>query len=520
MADVLEANSATANDVQQQGDAKPNLDQEQLTEKVESGAGADAVTTKVETNGDAHAQDVKEEIKDVKDEKNDDVKDEKNGDLKDDENDDASGSPDRKRKDAPVSITAHERHPKRGRGGHRYNNRAATRYEEQPESDDPDEIRRQVQFYFSDSNLPIDAYLLDATGGHKNRPVPLKVICNFKRMRHFQPFSIVRDAVKASNFLDLNDDDEITRKVALSEEFTDDPQKNRLLLNRGSMSRSIYAKGFGEETKSTGLEIESFFEPYGPINSVRLRRSDDGGFKGSVFVEFYDDEGQQRFMDLDPKPQWNGKDLQIMTKQEYVDMKHDGIMDGVVKPRSPTRQNRYGGDRKFRGNDRRGGYDDRRERRGSGDYVDKDNWKARRDQDQRYDKRDHRDNRGGGGNRGRGRGGNRGNRGGRGGSSFNDGRKRRRDDDDEERDDADEVDKSNVPSRAEAEAKRVQVETDAIEKPADGEAAGGAEKETKTEDGVASEVKKVDEPAPQSKKRALEDEGDEEREAKKVKEVS
>lgn len=191
-------------------------------------------------------------------------------------------SPDNKRKEAPTSLSAHDRNDrKRARGGYQQksNRNIASRFDDQEESNDPDEIRRQVEFYFSDSNLPIDAYLLSATGGHRNRPVELKTIHNFKRMRHFQPFSAVRDAVKDSNFLDLNDNDEITRKVPLDEKFTDDPMHNRTLVHTKSMPRSVYAKGFGEETKSTHLDIEAFFAPYGPISSVRLRRQDDGAFK-------------------------------------------------------------------------------------------------------------------------------------------------------------------------------------------------------------------------------------------------
>ena len=220
----------------------------------------------------------------------------------------------------------------------RRNTRIKTRFDELPESDDPVEIRRQVEFYFSDSNLPIDTYLLDITGGHKNNPVPLKTIHNFKRMQHFQPFSAVRDAVKASNFLDLGDDDQITRKEPLDAKFTDDAVHNRTLVHSASMARSIYAKGFGEENKTSQLDIEGLFDPYGPVRSVRLRRHDDGEFKGSVFVEFANEELQQAFLALDPKPDWNDKELEIMSKQEYVDMKHQGILDGNVKPRSPTRQ--------------------------------------------------------------------------------------------------------------------------------------------------------------------------------------
>lgn len=422
---------------------------------------------------------------------------------------DDSKSPDHKRKDGRASISAQDRREnKRARGnysGPRPNANINSRFDDLPESNDADEIRRQVEFYFSDSNLPIDAYLLSSTGGHRNRPVELKVIHNFKRMRHFQPFSAVRDAVKESNFLDLNDNDEITRKIPLDEKFTDDPMHNRTLVHTSSMPRSIYAKGFGEESKSTHLDIEAFFAPYGPIQSVRLRRQGDGAFKGSVFVEFESDDAQRAFLDLDPKPQWDGKDLEIMSKQEYVDLKHQGIMDGVVKPRSP----RDFGGQKYRGKDRRGskGHDDRdrrrhddRDRRGSKDKFDKDDWKGRRDRDQRDDRR--------GGFRGRGdrgRGG-RGDRGGRGGRrhspDFIDKKRRRGSEDDGVREEQDERIK----------VKPMEVKTDeaagVAETKIDGKANGEAA-------GIAAE--EVQKQVAESKKRALDDEGDGQNEAKKVK---
>jgi len=411
----------------------------------------------------------------------------------------ASRSPEHKRRDQDVSLSAHDRDDRRrNRGGYggRGANKRKARFEDQPESNDPEEIRRQVEFYFSDSNLPIDAYLLDLTGGHRNRPVPLKVIHGFKRMRHFQPYGAVRAAVKESPFLNLTDDDELTRKMPLDERFTDDSSKNRTLVHTGSMPRSIYAKGFGDENDTTHLDIEAFFDPYGPISSVRLRRKEDGEFKGSVFVEFHNEEAQHQFLELDPKPQWNGKDLDIMSKQEYVDMKHQGIIDGDVKPKSSGMHSfKRGGDRgghrggRGRGRDR---HDD--DRRGSKEHYDKDDWRARRDRDNEGGRRE-------GGGRGHGRGRGRGGRGDRGGRrrspDFRDrDRKRGRRDEDDNREDGD--GDSRPPKRAEAEADKAQKDTT-------GDAKAGVTSEAK--DDVSG-----------SKKRAREDDGEGAGEAKKAKE--
>lgn len=444
-----------------------------------------------------------------------------------------------------VPVSAHERKSDhRGRGGPNKfagNRKPLSKFESQPESSNPTEIRRQVEFYFSDSNLPIDEYLLSLTGGSKNRPVPLKLIHSFKRMRHFQPYSAVRDAVKASKFLTITgDDDEITRNVPLDSRFSDDSVANRSLVHSMSMGRSIYAKGFGGETDSTQLDIEAFFAPYGPVRSVRLRRGNDNRFKSSVFVEFENEELAQQFLELDPKPRWvapkknvdgvlvskgnndktndeekqakesaaeekdteekvveeqagKGKaddhvdeeeevtELEVMSKQDYVDLKHEGILEGTVKPRSPTRGFRGG-----RGNNQRG----RGNKQGPRDWVDKDDWKDRRDRDQREDRR---------GGRG-GRGNKRGGRGGRSGRDDRDrGEKGHNDRRERDREDAKDI----PPTRAEAEAAR-DTKPGASAKAPREETNGSVESKKRDRDGADHrdvedrDVKKVKEDHPQN----------------------
>ncbi|KAF7536710.1 hypothetical protein G7054_g4316 [Neopestalotiopsis clavispora] len=244
-----------------------------------------------------------------------------------------------------------------------------------PETSDPELIRRQVQFYFSDSNLPTDKFLSGLTGLGENKAVPLKTITSFKRMRRFQPYSAVVAALKDSKELEVEGaegEETIKRKKAF------DPSRRQKI-----DERSVYVKGFGEETPSTQFDIEAFFAQYGETNSVRLRRGDDQGFKGSVFVEFADQETADKFLALDPKPKWKEHDLLIMPKLEYVEQKNKEIREGKREP-SDSRHRGRGG---FKGG--RGGSD---------------NWKDRRDRDQRNGHRDQRGGRGRGrGGRGRGR---------------------------------------------------------------------------------------------------------------------
>ena len=254
----------------------------------------------------------------------------------------------------------------------------------------------QVEFYFSDSNLPMDKFLLKTVGGSKNLPVPLTTLHNFKRMRHFQPFEAIVEAMKESDFLELVEEDaqppSVRRKEPLPEALNEGPDPDAIrIFEDKAMPRSVYVKGFGEEQRSTQFDIEAFFEPYGPVKAVRLRRSNDMMFKGSVFVEFASPALQERFIALDPKPKYQDKDLQIMSKKQYCDQKVEDIKSGKIKPNVPyDKPDRRGGGRR--------NYDDRdgkrrRDRDDDDDDDDRD-WRTRRDEDRKNGFRD--DKRGGG----------------------------------------------------------------------------------------------------------------------------
>lgn len=260
----------------------------------------------------------------------------------------------------------------------------------QPVSSDPVEIRKQVEFYFSDSNLMSDNFLYAKVEGHQNLPVPIGVIHSFKRMRHFQPYSAVVDALKESKILDVTDNGScVQRKVPIPEHLKGKPMVEiQKVYEDAAMARSVYVKGFGEELPSTQFDIEAFFAQHGSTNSVRLRRQTNKVFKGSVFVEFDSEVTQKAFLALEPKPKWKGNDLAIKSKKQYCDEKVDDIRAGKVRPHSGDRQSSH--------HDKRGDNDNR-------------DWRIRRDEDSKSGFKDRNGGRHKGfGSSGRGRGGGRG----------------------------------------------------------------------------------------------------------------
>ncbi|KAH6522702.1 hypothetical protein HBI81_141260 [Parastagonospora nodorum] len=79
-----------------------------------------------------------------------------------------------------------------------------------------DSIRRQVEFYFSDENLPTDLHLLQCCGGRDNNPVSVSRIVGFKKMRSYKPKALVVTALRQSSLLEVSTDGKtIKRKIPL-----------------------------------------------------------------------------------------------------------------------------------------------------------------------------------------------------------------------------------------------------------------------------------------------------------------
>ncbi|UKZ46937.1 hypothetical protein TrVGV298_001148 [Trichoderma virens] len=269
-------------------------------------------------------------------------------------------------------------------------------------TDDPEEIRKQVEFYFGDWNFPQDKFMWETCGGSENKPMPIEKIHSFKRMRCFQPYSAVVAALRESKVLEVVGEEgkeAVKRKV---------PYKPMPAGKAKAEAATVYVKGFGDEQADTQFELETFFAQFGEVNGLKLRRTNENLFKGSVFVTFADEETAKKFLALDPAPKWKDHDLKIMSKHDYCEEKSELIKQGKLTPNGPSQKKFYEG-RDFGKRTTR-----------SGASGNQDDWKKRRDQDQKSGFRGGR----GGGRGGRGRGG-RGGRG-RGGRDRDSGRQEKR----------------------------------------------------------------------------------------------
>lgn len=142
----------------------------------------------------------------------------------------------------------------------------------------------------------------------------------------------IAKVMKASEFLELDEEAKKIRRKSPIQRQTD------------AYERSIYAKGFPEETETLQQELEKFFAQFGQINVVRMRREElarPKKFKGSVFVEFASMDEATKFLSkgkTDEGIKFGEAPLLVMSKDEYcqMKMKEKGIDPQAQAKRAPS----------------------------------------------------------------------------------------------------------------------------------------------------------------------------------------
>ncbi|KZV83536.1 hypothetical protein EXIGLDRAFT_683679 [Exidia glandulosa HHB12029] len=184
---------------------------------------------------------------------------------------------------------------------------------------------RQVEFLFSDSNLPYDKLMWELHAASDNHWVSLDTIARFKRMRKFEQYgrNWLADVLRSSDSLEVNDAD---TKIRRTEPVVDRGEEQ--------WKRTAYIGGFGEEKWIGELQapLELFFDQFGPVLAVQLRRYENAQweknkwpvpheFKGSVWVEFPSAVEMNKFVTMEPKPTWKENALIISSKEQYYAQK-------------------------------------------------------------------------------------------------------------------------------------------------------------------------------------------------------
>ncbi|KAF6145918.1 hypothetical protein GIB67_010964 [Kingdonia uniflora] len=192
---------------------------------------------------------------------------------------------------------------------------AATPLNEETEK----KVLRQVEFYFSDSNLPRDGFLKKSINETEDGFISLALICSFSRMRtHLglgedvkaddvseETVKSVAETLRKSTFLKVSEDGKkIGRRSKFSEEVVEQVD-----------IRTVAVSPL--EYDVTREDVESFFAQYGKVNSVRLPRhvADKRVFCGTALVEFSSEEDAINI--LTQTLTYAGVGLEVKAKKDF-----------------------------------------------------------------------------------------------------------------------------------------------------------------------------------------------------------
>lgn len=159
-----------------------------------------------------------------------------------------------------------------------------------------DKVKKQVEFYFSDSNLQTDKFLwriYEANDGW----VELKTILTFGRMRQYRPEEKVIAALKTSEKLILSANEDMIRRK--------DPVKDFNEIKNIRKRNSVHIEGFPATATQEDLE-EWFSEKIFPalpkeqaVSSIRrVKNRATKEFFGVVDVEFKTLEDAEHFLSV------------------------------------------------------------------------------------------------------------------------------------------------------------------------------------------------------------------------------
>ncbi|XP_060872721.1 la protein homolog [Metopolophium dirhodum] len=183
-------------------------------------------------------------------------------------------------------------------------------------------IVKQLEFYFSDTNLPYDKFL-QAKIKLNDGWVPISVLLTFKMLK-----SITRDsAVIASAVKDavgsIVEVDETGVKIRRKPKITA-PVPDRQLF-KDIVQRSIYCSGFPRTT--TVDELLEFAATFGEnvITKTTPMRFRSQAFKGCLYFTFSTKDEAEKFLARE-SVEYNGVEIKRMWENDFL---------GNFKPHSP-----------------------------------------------------------------------------------------------------------------------------------------------------------------------------------------
>lgn len=173
-------------------------------------------------------------------------------------------------------------------------------------------ILKQVEFYFSESNLLNDKFLF-TTQNANDGWVPIQTISQFERMKKYRPIETIVNALrKSEELLEVSENGEmVRRKIPLPKNY------NEIQLNINK--RSIFVEKLPEE--ATLDDLLKFFTDIAAVNQVRMKKNKEKKFIGSCIVEFKNPQDAEKVLNGENKLKYGEVELDIISKTAYDESK-------------------------------------------------------------------------------------------------------------------------------------------------------------------------------------------------------
>lgn len=179
------------------------------------------------------------------------------------------------------------------------------------------QIIKQLEFYFSDTNLPYDKFLRNETKVDDGW-VKISVLLTFKRLASISKDpAVIASAIKdcADSILEVDETNEkIRRKLDNAIPVADQEFLNNMI------DRSIYCKGFPKT--ATMDELLDYAATLGDKTVIKVtpRRLKTKEFKGSLYLTFNTKEQAEDFLKRD-SVKYNDVELERMWERDFLDEK-------------------------------------------------------------------------------------------------------------------------------------------------------------------------------------------------------
>ncbi|KAI8142031.1 hypothetical protein BJV82DRAFT_616905 [Fennellomyces sp. T-0311] len=189
-------------------------------------------------------------------------------------------------------------------------------------------VLAELKNIYHPDHIAKNAFFREMLEQDPERWISLKKISVIKQMKPLVNGDLnllIRAVESGSDAFELNEQKTKLRDIPKAQEEQKEEEaeeakvfkfeEHMLAVNR----RSIYAKGFAADNEPGRKDILALFSPFGRVMHIKYRRDDERKFKGSIFVEFENTEIAQEV--VAKNLEYQGKELLVMLKSEYVEMK-------------------------------------------------------------------------------------------------------------------------------------------------------------------------------------------------------